>query len=44
VKSHLKPVKACYVANGDDGCTKTDLLRGVLGHRRVDPDWYLRGQ
>jgi len=44
VKSHLKAVKARYVANGDDVFTKTDLLRVALRDRHVDPDWYLRGQ
>jgi DNA-binding NarL/FixJ family response regulator len=44
VKSHLKAVKARYVANGDDVYTKTDLLRVALRDRHVGPDWYLRGQ
>jgi DNA-binding NarL/FixJ family response regulator len=44
VKSHLKAVKARYVANGDDVYTKTDLLRVALRDRHVGSDWYLRGQ
>ena len=44
VKSHLKAVKARYMANGDDVYTKTDLLRVALRDNHVDPDWYLRGQ
>jgi hypothetical protein len=44
VKSHLKAVKARYVANGDDVYTKKDLLRVALRDRHVEPDWYLRGQ
>ena len=44
VKTHLKAVKARYVANGDDVYTKTDLLRVALRDRHVDSDWYLRGQ
>jgi DNA-binding NarL/FixJ family response regulator len=44
VKSHLKAVKARYVANGDDVYTKTDLLRVALRDRHIDSDWYFRGQ
>jgi len=44
VKTHLKAVKARYVANGDDVYTKTDLLRVALRDRHIDSDWYFRGQ
>jgi DNA-binding NarL/FixJ family response regulator len=44
VKTHLKAVKARYLANGDDVYTKTDLLRVALRDRHVGSDWYLRGQ